>query len=158
MNITVKELPETEVAFLRRTGSYFEPQEHWGRLLDWALQNRLYPPQQSFIGISLDNPELVEPSECRHDACVTIPAGFEKENHEDIQFKKLEGGLHAVYHFYDTPDKLQEAYQLMYEEWLPNSEYEPDFARHNLEFNLNNPDEDHTGKGKVDLYVPVKKR
>jgi DNA gyrase inhibitor GyrI len=49
MNIIIKELPETEVPFFRRTGSYFETQEHWGRLMHWAITNGLYPPQQSFI-------------------------------------------------------------------------------------------------------------
>lgn len=73
MNILIKNLSEMEIAFVRRTGSYFEPQEHWGKLIDWAISNGLYPPQQSFIGISLDNPDKIESKDCRHDAC-PIPA------------------------------------------------------------------------------------
>jgi DNA gyrase inhibitor GyrI len=158
MNILIKELPETEVAFFRRTGSYFEPQEHWGKLIQWAISNGLYPPQQSFIGISLDNPDLVESKDCRHDACVTIPDGFDKEKHKDMKFKKLDGGQYALYSFYDTPEKLNFAYQYMFGEWLPNSDYNADFERFNLEFNMNNPSEDPEGKCKVDLFVPIKKR
>ncbi|MGA5687600.1 AraC family transcriptional regulator [Cytobacillus pseudoceanisediminis] len=158
MNIIVMELPQTEVAFIRRTGSYFELQDHWGDLISWANTNGLMPPKQSFIGISLDNPELVESKDCRHDACVTIPDGFDKEKHQEVKFRKLPGGDYALYRFYDIPDKLNGAYQYMFGEWLPNSEYEPDYDRHNLEFNLNNPAEDEEGKCKVDLYVPVRKR
>lgn len=75
------------MAFIRRIGSHFEPQDHWGQLLNWANENKLYSPEQSFIGISLDNPELVEGYKCRHDACVTIPENFGKEMHHDVHFK-----------------------------------------------------------------------
>lgn len=158
MNILIKNLSEMEIAFIRRTGSYFEPQEHWGKLINWATSNDLYPPKQSFIGISLDNPDHVESKDCRHDACVTLPDGFNKENHKEIKFRKLEGGQYALYSFYDKPEKLNVAYQFMFSEWLPNSEYEADCERHNLEFNMNNPSEDRGGKCRVDLFIPVKKR
>jgi DNA gyrase inhibitor GyrI len=158
MNILIKKLPEFQIAFIRRTGSYFEPQEHWGRLIQWAISNGLYPPEQSFIGISLDNPDLVESNECRHDACVSIPDGFDIEKHKDMNFRKLDGGQYAVYPFYDTTEKLKFAYQYMYEEWLPNSDFVADYGRFNLEFNMNNPSEDPEGKCKVDLYVPIKER
>lgn len=158
MNIVIKQLPECEVAFIRRIGSYFEPQDHWGNLTDWAIKNGLFPPQQSFIGISLDNPDLVESINCRHDACVTIPEGFDKEKHHDMQFKKLDGGQYALYQFYDIPEKFNSAYKYMFVEWLPNSDYEADYDRYNLEFGMNNPWEDPEGKLKIDLYVPIIKR
>ncbi|PFL02709.1 AraC family transcriptional regulator [Bacillus thuringiensis] len=152
MKVVIKKLPPFEVAYIRRTGSYFEPQDHWGKLLNWSIENKLYPPEQSFIGISLDNPELVASHKCRHDACVTIPENFDKEKYHDVQFKRLDGGNYGLYQFYDEPHKLSEAYQYMYAEWLPNSEYDRD----NLEFCLNNVAEDLEGKLKVDLFVPIK--
>ncbi|KGR76265.1 AraC family transcriptional regulator [Ureibacillus sinduriensis] len=158
MEVEVRELGNLEVAYIRRTGSYSEPQEHWGKLFNWALSNGLFPAQQAFIGISLDNPEVVEADRCRHDACVTIPEGFGKEKHPDIQYRTLDGGLYALHPFYDTPAKLNGAYQFMYGQWLPRSDYEADYARHSLEFNMNNPAEDPEGKCKVDLYVPIKRK
>lgn len=157
MNIIIKELPKLEVAYIRRFGSYFEPQDHWGKLINWAVTNELLPPEQSFIGISLDNPDLVESNHCRHDACVTIPDGFEKEKHTDMQFKKLDHGKYALYQFYDRPEKLNSAYQYIFGQWLSNSEYDLDFKRLTLEFNMNNPADDLEGKCRVDLYVPIKK-
>lgn len=154
MSVAVKNLPEFEVAYVRRVGSYFEPAVHWGMLLQWAHNNELLPPIQQFIGISLDNPEQVVGEKCRHDACVTIPPGFDKTIHHDVSFKKLSGGTYAVYSFYDTPDKLNEVYQYMYTKWLQDKGVSPDFSRDNLEFNLNNPAEDPDGKCKVDVYVP----
>ena len=158
MNIVIKELPEYAVAFIRRFGSYFETQEHWGDLINWAIKNELYPPAHLFIGISLDNPDLVESNNCRHDACVTIPESFNKKAHNEMQFKKLDGGQYAMYQFYDVPEELNNAYQYMFEQWLPNSDYDLDYQRFNLEFNMNNPAEDPEGKCKVGLFVPIKGR
>ncbi|HHB1653220.1 GyrI-like domain-containing protein [Bacillus sp. TE8-1] len=156
MKVVIKKLPPLEVAYIRRTGSYFEPQDHWGKLLNWSIENKLYPPEQSFIGISLDNPELVASHKCRHDACITIPENFDKEKYHTVQFKRLDGGTYGLCQFYDEPHKLSEAYQYMYAEWLPNSEYDADYDRDNLEFCLNNVTEDLEGKLKVDLFVPIK--
>lgn len=156
MKVVIKKLPPLEVAYIRRTGSYFEPQNHWGKLLNWSIENNLYPPEQSFIGISLDNPELVASHKCRHDACVTIPENFDKEKYQDVQFKRLDGGTYGLYQFYGEPHKLSEAYQYMYAEWLPNSEHDADYDRDNLEFCLNNVSEDLEGKLKVDLFVALK--
>jgi DNA gyrase inhibitor GyrI len=156
VEITIQQLAEVEVAYIRRTGSYFEPQEHWGDLISWAIQNGLFPPEQSFIGISLDNPAKVEDIKCRHDACVTIPENFSKESRGDIQYKKLPGGQYARLSFYDVPEMLNKAYNFMFEEWLPTSQFEADWDRHNLEYNLNNPAEDPEGKCRVDLYIPIK--
>ncbi|PGQ05923.1 AraC family transcriptional regulator, partial [Bacillus thuringiensis] len=103
MKVVIKKLPPLEVAYIRRTGSYFEPQNHWGKLLNWSIENNLYPPEQSFIGISLDNPELVASHKCRHDACVTIPENFDKEKYQDVQFKRLDGGTYGLYQFYGEP-------------------------------------------------------
>ncbi|KAF0817574.1 Transcriptional regulator, AraC family [Bacillus sp. ZZV12-4809] len=127
-------------------------------MISWASTNGLFPLAESFIGISLDNPELVESNNCRHDACITIPEGFDKKGDKQIMFKKPAAGDDAIYPFYDASDKLRYAYQYMFREWLPISEYDPDYDRHNLEFNLNNPAEDTEGKCRVDLYVPVKRR
>ncbi|EEM28664.1 hypothetical protein bthur0002_25090 [Bacillus thuringiensis Bt407] len=73
-----------------------------------------------------------------------------------MQFKRLDGGTYGLYQFYDEPNKLSEAYQYMYAEWLPNSEYDADYDRDNLEFCLNNVAEDLEGKLKVDLFMPIK--
>jgi len=75
---------------------------------------------------------------------------FGKKANDDVQFRKLSGGLYAVYHFYDTTDKLAIAFKSIFGQWLPDSEC--------LEFCLNNPAEDPEGKCKTDIYIPIKKR
>lgn len=89
MSVEVKTLPHFHVAYIRRYGSYFEPQQHWDKLIRWAMDHALYPPDYHFIGISLDDPGMVEGPQCRHDACVTIPKDFDKEPHTDVSFKAV---------------------------------------------------------------------
>ncbi|GKS13051.1 AraC family transcriptional regulator [Paenibacillus chitinolyticus] len=155
MNVTLKELPDLEVAFVRHTGSYLETGRAWETLGSWAGRNGLTPERQQFIGISLDDPSLVDEFACRYDACVTLPPGFEREGHTGVSFKKLEGGSYGRYAFYDTVDKLALAYANLYGNWLPRSGYEAD-DRYALEFCMNDPFRDPEGKAKVDLYIPVR--
>lgn len=157
MNISVKELPEYEVAYARHVGSYLDTHYAWAQIGSWASEHSLSPADQYFIGISLDDPGAVDEFACRYDACVTLPAHFKKQERVGISFKRLPGGLNALFQFYDTPDKLGITYQSIFAQWLPNSEYEPD-ERPCLEFCMNDPATDPEGKCKVDLYVPIKKR
>ncbi|WP_203364390.1 GyrI-like domain-containing protein [Bacillus sp. REN10] len=156
MNMTIKELPDYEVAYIRHVGSYLETSKAWSKLAEWASKKRLYHDQH-FIGISLDNPQLVEEQACRYDACITIPKGFHKEDNDIVAYKTLEGGIYALYQFYNSLDKFALAYQSIFGQWLPNSEYDAD-DKPCLEFCLNNPATDPEGKAKVDLYIPIKQR
>lgn len=155
MNVTLKELPDLEAACVRHTGSYLETGRAWEKLGSWAARNGLTPENQQFIGISLDDPSLVDEFACRYDACVTLPPDFEREGHTDVFFKTLEGGLYGRYAFYDTVDKLALAYASLYGNWLPGSGYEAD-DRCGLEFCMNDPARDPEGKAKVELYIPVR--
>lgn len=158
MNVKVKELPSYEVAYVRHTGSYLETWQAWRVLNPWAFGQGLTPDRQHFIGISLDDPCVVEEADCRYDACVTLPADFHREVQPDeIRFQKLPGGMYAVYPFYDTVDKLAIAYQSLFEQWLPDSGYDAD-DRYCLEICLNNPMDDPEGKAKVEICLPVIKR
>ncbi|WP_139492363.1 AraC family transcriptional regulator [Brevibacillus dissolubilis] len=154
-NVIVKELPAYQVAYVRHVGHHLHTYQAWHTLGEWASAHGLTPPAQFSIGISLDNPEQVAEDAFRYDACITLPDGFEQKEYPNIQYQTLSGGLYAMYSFYDTVEKLADAYQVMFGEWLPASGYEAD-ERLCMEFNMNNPAEDPEGKCKVDLYIPIK--
>ncbi|MFB9324812.1 GyrI-like domain-containing protein [Paenibacillus aurantiacus] len=158
MNIEVVELPSYSVAYVTHVGSYLDTYKAWGTLGVWAERHRIFPPEQQFMGISLDDPSVTDEYACRYLACVTVPDAIRLAGCGDPQvaFQTLPGGLYARYKFYDTIDKFAFAYQSVYGGWLPNSEYEPD-DRHALEFCMNNPATDPEGKTKVDLYVPIRR-
>ncbi|GIO83950.1 hypothetical protein J25TS5_08820 [Paenibacillus faecis] len=156
MNISIRQLADAEVAYVRHVGSYLDTYQAWEKLGAWAAKNGLYPPERQFIGISLDDPSLVEEYACRYDACVTLPEEFDRAGHPDeIRFGTLQGGTYALYSFYDTVDQLGIVYQTLFGQWLPQSEYEAE-DKPCLEYCMNNPATDPEGKSKVDLYLPIK--
>jgi len=158
MNVVIKELPRYEVAYVRKTGSYLDREiPHWEALVKWSGDNGLFPPENLFMGTSLDDPAFVPEDECRHDACITLPEGFDKSKHGDVGYKIIEGGLYGVYQFYDIPEKLALAYTNLNNSWLPQSNYQRD-DRISLEINLNNPKFDPEGKCKVDLCIPIREK
>lgn len=155
MNISIEKLPEYEVAYIRHVGSYLDTRKTWEKLTQWAVKNNILQTKQYFIGISQDDPNIVQEHVCRYDACVTIPLEFHKEDYDGVKFKKLSEGMYALYKFYDTNDKFALAYQSIFGQWLPKSDYDLD-ARECLEFCMNNPFDDPEGKCRVDLYIPIK--
>ncbi|GCE15190.1 AraC family transcriptional regulator [Tengunoibacter tsumagoiensis] len=157
MNIVMKDIPTYEVAYVRHVGSYLDTSASWEKLGQWAANNALFPPDQHVIGISLDDPNSVDEYACRYDSCITIPKGFEKEKHTEVQFQHLPGGLYACYQFYDTIEKIGLLYQNLYGQWLPQSEYDAD-DRPCLEFCLNNPAHDPERKCKAEICIPIRKR
>lgn len=155
--ITIKELPDYEVAYVRHVGSYLHTHVAWGKLGRWASEQGITPTDHYYIGVSLDDGNFVEEWACRYDACVTLPRGFEKFQHQgQVEFKTLSGGMYAVYPFYDTIDQFVLAYENVFGLWLPNSEYDAD-DRPSLEFCMNDPAKDEQGKCKIDLCIPIKK-
>jgi AraC family transcriptional regulator len=155
MNVEIKERPEYRIAFFRHTGSYLNTAGNWRRLLAWAGKRGLFAAHPLFIGISRDDPAATEEDECRHDACVTLPAGFAETEEDGVQYGTIPAGRYGEYLFHDTIDKLAIAYRALYSEWLPQSGYELD-DRPGLEINLNNPAEDPEHKSKCLVCVPVK--
>lgn len=155
MNVTVKDFPPKRAAYFRHTGSYLETGGNWQKLLAWVGSHGLFRPGAEFIGISLDDPETTEEDECRHDACITLPEGFNENAHSGASYQTLPGGLYAVYRYYDTIDKLLLSFRSLYLQWLPESGYEAD-DRPVMEINLNNPAEDPEHKTKCDICIPVK--
>ncbi|MDQ6419569.1 AraC family transcriptional regulator [Paenibacillus sp. LHD-117] len=156
--INIVDIPEREAACVRHVGSYIDTHTAWEKLVEWAGRQGLTPDHASFIGISLDDGNLVDELACRYDACVTLPEGFEKRGHPShIAFRTLAGGLYAVYPYYDTVERFVLAYQTVFGLWLPNSGYEAD-DRPCLEWTKNDPATDPEGKCKVHLYVPIKKK
>lgn len=156
--ITIRELPNYEVASVRHVGSYLDTGRAWDKLGHWAARQGLAPGQVQFIGVSLDDGNFTEELACRYDACVSLPPGFEREGHSgEVAFQMLPGGLFATYSFYDTIDQFVLAYQHVYGLWLPNSDYAAD-DRPCLELCLNNPALDEAGKARIDLCIPIKAR
>lgn len=156
MNIEIKELAEQHVAYIRRFGPYgVEIRPFWERLMGWASARELIDGAQP-IGAYWDNPEITAAEKCRTDACISVPVGTQVNG--EIVLQTLPGGQYAVLRAQllsnDDVNEFHAAWQAIYTDWLPDSNYQPD-DKPAYEYYYNypqTPDE----KWDVEICIPVK--
>jgi AraC family transcriptional regulator len=153
MNITLKELPDYHVAYIRRLGPYGpEISETFERLAQWAGPRELLANGQ-MISAYWDNPEITPPEKCRADACVTVAKGTKVQG--EIALQTLSGGKFAVYHVELANDEFEQAWKDLYHKWMPDSGFQPE-DKPCMELYYNNPEDHPEKKWVTDICVPVK--
>lgn len=153
MNAEVKDMPEYNVAYVRKIGPY-GPETcgvAFTELMQWAGPKGLIG-QGAMLGVYWDNPEVTSPDKCRSDACIEVPEGTTPDN--PVALQKIEGGSHAVCHFEVTPDAFQKAWEDAFA-WLIQSGREC-ADRPCYELYHNNAEEHPDGKWIVDICIPLK--
>lgn len=119
MNVQLKTLEPVAVAYLRHLGPYGEPiGKFWIReMAPWMKANGLL--DRARYGISHDDPSVVQPGQCRYDACVEAPAELVLSG--NAQRMVLPGGRYAVLAFEGSPETIGEAWLSLLRDWLPSS-------------------------------------
>jgi AraC family transcriptional regulator len=154
MNAEIKEMPEYNVAYVRRLGPYGKEtcQQAFGELMRWAGP-RGYLKSGVMLGVYWDNPEVTPAEKCRVDACVSVPEGTAPEAPVEIQ--TIVGGPHAVCRFEISGDSFQNAWEEAFA-WLVNGGYECE-DRPCYELYHNDAREHPEGKWIFDICIPLKK-
>lgn len=158
IQVEVKDMPAWPVAYVRHIGPYqgdsvlFE--SLFNKLMAWAAPRGLLRfPETQVLAVYYDDPEITATEKLRVDACITIPPDAVVDG--EIGKTVMPGGKYAVAHFELAAQEYQEAWDLVYGEWLPQSGYQPD-DRPCYELYLNSPEEHPEHKHSVDICVPVK--
>lgn len=158
VEVEVKDLPEMHVAYVRHVGPYKGDSQLFeglfGRLMQWAGPRGLMrPPETQTISVYHDDPNVTEEAKLRVSACITVP----KDTPVDGEIGKmtLRGGKYAVGHFELSTDQYTEAWNAIFQGWLPQSGYEPDDSPC-FELYLNDPSQHPEHKCVVDICVPVR--
>ncbi len=156
--VSVKEMPEHTVAYIRHIGPYkgdgdlFE--DLFNRICRWAgPRDLLRFPETKFIAVYHDNPDITAEEKLRISICITVPDGTTSDG--EIGTMKISGGKYAVARFELATDEYEAAWDAVYGEWLPGSGYQPD-DRLPYELYINDPEEHPERKCIVDICVPVK--
>lgn len=144
-------MPAQIVAGISFQGAYQKVGFAYERLNAIAADRNLCDQQTKSIGIYYDDPDLVEESELRSFACLTVASGTKVE--EPLEMVEIPGGDYAVF-CYDGPhSQMSSFYRWMYGAWLQTSEREirdhPGFAHYV------NPFETSPSKLKTDIYLPL---
>jgi len=154
MNAEVREMPEYNVAYVRKLGPYGKEtcEQAFGELMQWAGPKG-YLSSGTMLGVYWDNPEITPPEKCRVDACVSVPHGTVPER--QIALQTIIGGSYAVCHFEIQGDSFQQAWEDAFA-WLVNSSYECD-EKPCYELYHNNASDHPEGKWVFDICIPLKK-
>ncbi|AKA69227.1 AraC family transcriptional regulator [Clostridium scatologenes] len=157
--ITIVNLEEKQVAYVRHTGTYETLAKEYANLMqtlfDYANKQHLLVDGQNWvIAMYHDNPEFGEESQFRTSLCLTVPEGIRIQEDGILGTMKLEGGLYAVGHFQIQQEQYGDAWNYMYQEWIMGSGYVP---RNSYPFEVYRNDAHVSGSHihEVDIYVPI---
>ncbi|PKN66800.1 MAG: AraC family transcriptional regulator [Deltaproteobacteria bacterium HGW-Deltaproteobacteria-12] len=154
MKADVREMPEHNVAYVRKMGPYIKEtcEQAFGEIMEWA-EPRGYCKPGSML-VYWDNPEITPPEKCRVDACVVVPRGTTTDGQIGLQV--ISGGPYAACHFEIEPNSYHKAWEDAFA-WLVSSGYECD-DKPCYELYHNNAEEHPEGKWIFDICIPLKRQ
>jgi len=151
--VSIQEIPQTTVAYIRYIGPYAGDKELfeglYSKISSWA-QARDIQFESSYV-IYHDDPSITEETKLRISVCIPIAADVQVSG----EFGKMHigGGKYAVGRFSLSPDQFGEAWSYMCGQYLPTSGWRPadsvPFERYS------SCSEETPGKLLVDICIPV---
>lgn len=125
-SVTVENLPAIPIAYTRAifgadgTGLI----EKYVELMDWAAQNKVnIKGELTRFGMSIDNPEVTPASKFRYDFSLRINKTYLEVG--NIEFGIIPKATYATLHVKGKLENVAQAWDFLYQEWLPNSNFMP---------------------------------
>lgn len=116
----VIEMPDLQVLFVRREGSYQNsPKEAWTALLQFASDHHLDLSKQRRFSIALDDPNITGEDHLRFDACITAPKEILGQG--EVCLQTLHGGKYAVFVHKGPYEDLESTFDTIFREWYPKN-------------------------------------
>jgi AraC family transcriptional regulator len=153
MNVKLVDRAPVDVAYLRHSGAYGATlAQFWQETVyPWMAANNLLGKTR--YGISLDDPSITKPEQCRYDACVEVSAGTTLAGRP--MRKTLPGGRYAALPFLGTATDIQFAWDRLLRDWLPTSGLQLDSRPFFEHYPANARFDPETGRFECELCVPV---
>ena len=126
MDVEIKTLPDTRVAYLRYVGPYGGSgiAAAWQRFAAWCADAGLMQPRRRMFGVCLDDPTITPPDKCRYDCAVEVGTDFVPSG--EIGVQTVAGGRYACARFSGVAAEVRDAWTDLVAGWLPKSRYQPD--------------------------------
>jgi AraC family transcriptional regulator len=124
--VETRSQPAYHLAYVRHVGPYgaAEISEAWDAFARWMRAHDLLSEDTITLGIPHDHPAVTAPERCRYDCGVVVPADFKKDRL--VNLGEVSAGKYAVVPFRGTAPELVQAWEALFESWLPESGYQPD--------------------------------
>ena len=126
MDVEIKTLSDTRVAYLRYVGPYGGSgiAAAWQRFAAWCAEAGLMQPRRRMYGVCLDDPTITPPEKCRYDCAVAVDSAFVPSC--EIGIETVAGGRYACARFGGVAAEVRDAWTDLVAGWLPKSRYQPD--------------------------------
>ena len=153
MKVKIIDRKPVPVAYLRYQGLFGSPVgKFWAdTVAPWMQTNNLMGRER--FGISLDDPTVTRPTDCRYDACVASPENEVLTG--SPQHKVIEGGRYAALEFEGTSAEIGAAWERLLREWLPNSGLQLDSRPFFEHYPIDGSYNPKTGAFSCNICVPV---
>ena len=120
--LKIESIEPIDVYSLRHVGDYLKCDTVWNQLIEFAWKNNLKTEKTKFYGISYDDPDVVETTKLRYDACITNIKNVAVSN--GVESKKIEGGKYAIFMHKGSYEKLIDTYTSIYGLWIQKNNME----------------------------------
>ena len=154
--VRIVELEPMTIAYTHSPKGYRQEgiNEAWRKLMPYYAAHTPQKVEEACLGLSWDDPKVVEVDRCRYEAAMAVDVGTEPEG--EVGVRRLPGGTYAVYRYTGPYAGLSETYDRLIKGWLVNSGHqmrdEP-----SLEFYRSDPKTVPPEELITDIYLPVEK-
>lgn len=158
-NVTIENLKEKQLVYVRHTGTYETLEKEYGgmveRLFEHANKQNLFLDDNNWVlAMYHDNPEFGDERQFRTSLCLTVPEDITVQEDGVLGRMVLEGGMYAVGHFQIQKEQYSDAWDYMYQEWISGSGYVPrDYSPFEVYRKI--PQASESTIHEVDIYVPI---
>lgn len=154
--VQIKDFPQRRIAYIRVLDSYKDGVvlKAYERLINWSKKMNLFSSQTIF-GMSIDDPLVTPKEKYRYEVCITIPNNLKIED-SLIQAMILPKCKYATTSVSGSFNEVATAIKYLFNDWLINSEYEPE-QQAGLEIFNDKRNILNWKHLDLDLCIPVKK-
>jgi AraC family transcriptional regulator len=151
-DVEIATKPRLEIACVGHVGPYLEIGRAFDRLFGVAVVRGLVSASTRLVGVYLDDPSCVPPSELRALAGIVIEAGVQIE--APLERAEIRGGPYAVLRHKGPYADMKAAYHWLFGDWLSSSGEEAANAPVFEEY-LNNPRDTPPTELRTDIHLPL---
>ncbi|MDO9491021.1 GyrI-like domain-containing protein [Acetobacterium sp.] len=128
MKMKIEMILESEIAYIRRMGSYGVGNiQTMEKLKTWATTRGLLNDESIILGLTWDNPATTKPEDCRYDVGLIVRAD-QQISDSVVQIGQVSPGEYAVFEIEHTAEAMQQAWSELFLE-LSKHGYQVDDSR-----------------------------
>jgi len=126
----------------------------WKRLINFAQENKLTDSSNTFISVSLDEPSITKPEQCRFYLGITVDNTFKPSG--AFGSMEIHGGLYAIFRHKGSHSLLPALYRYIYLNWFPAVSYRQSEPL-TFESYITTPREVPESDLLTEIYIPIEK-